>query len=184
MLKLFKYLRGSFFTIIIIVLLLCVQAAADLALPDYTSKIVNTGIQAGGIEGVAPKIIRESQMNNLLILTNEDNQILDDYTLISKSTLNQKDYQKYVEQYPELENQSLYLQNNLENDEKEKLDTLMEKPLVILSTLQNEEKSSKIKETMLASIPTEQQAIFNSMNIVDIIKTMPKEQINQMLDSI
>ena len=50
MLKILSYLRKTSISVIIIVLLLCVQAAADLALPDYTSKIVNIGIQQNGIE--------------------------------------------------------------------------------------------------------------------------------------
>ena len=50
MLKLLKNLKNSWASVLIIVILLCIQAAADLALPDYTSKIVNVGIQYGGIE--------------------------------------------------------------------------------------------------------------------------------------
>ncbi len=46
MLKVLKNLKKSWIAVIIIVLLLCLQAATDLALPDYTSKIINTGIQA------------------------------------------------------------------------------------------------------------------------------------------
>ena len=40
MLKLLKNLKNSWASVLIIVILLCIQAAADLALPDYTSKIV------------------------------------------------------------------------------------------------------------------------------------------------
>ena len=47
MIKLLKYLKESFWQVVIIVVLLCIQAATDLALPDYTSKIVNVGIQEG-----------------------------------------------------------------------------------------------------------------------------------------
>ena len=47
MLKVLKNLKKSLGFVIVIVILLCIQAAADLALPDYTSKIVNNGIQAG-----------------------------------------------------------------------------------------------------------------------------------------
>lgn len=46
MLKVLRNLKKSAISSIIIVLLLCVQAWADLRLPDYTSKIVNIGIQA------------------------------------------------------------------------------------------------------------------------------------------
>ena len=41
MLKVLKNLKKSLGAVIIIVILLCVQASTDLALPDYTSKIVN-----------------------------------------------------------------------------------------------------------------------------------------------
>ncbi len=46
MLKVLKNLKKSLVSVIIIVVLLCIQAMADLALPDYTSKVVNVGIQA------------------------------------------------------------------------------------------------------------------------------------------
>lgn len=47
MLKLLKNLKKSMFSVIAIILLLCIQALVDLSLPDYTSKIVNIGIQEG-----------------------------------------------------------------------------------------------------------------------------------------
>ena len=47
MFKVLKNLKESIFAVITIVILLCIQAYADLELPDYTSKIVNIGIQEG-----------------------------------------------------------------------------------------------------------------------------------------
>lgn len=46
MIKVLRNLKETWVYVVIIVLLLCIQAWADLTLPDYTSKIVNTGIQA------------------------------------------------------------------------------------------------------------------------------------------
>lgn len=46
MIKVLKNLKHSLTSVIIIVVLLCIQAMTDLALPDYTSKVINTGIQA------------------------------------------------------------------------------------------------------------------------------------------
>ena len=40
MIKLFKYLKSSIISIFVIILLLIAQAALDLKLPDYTSKII------------------------------------------------------------------------------------------------------------------------------------------------
>ena len=76
MFKVLKNLKESWISVIAIVLLLVVQAAGDLTLPDYTSKIVNVGIQNGGIENVAPDVIRKSEMENLLIFTEDDDKIL------------------------------------------------------------------------------------------------------------
>ena len=82
MLKVLKNLKKSFFAVIIIIALLCLQAAADLALPDYTSKIVNTGIQSGGIETAVPYIISKENMD-IILLFNKDNNILNNYTLMN-----------------------------------------------------------------------------------------------------
>ena len=84
MLKVLRNLKKSFLSVVVIVLLLCLQAATDLALPEYTSKIVNIGIQAGGIEEAVPEIIAKEDMDNLLMFTQQDNQILENYTLVGK----------------------------------------------------------------------------------------------------
>ena len=58
MFKLFKnFSKKDIFYIILCILFIVVQVWLDLKLPDYTSKIVNTGIQAGGIETAVPEII-------------------------------------------------------------------------------------------------------------------------------
>lgn len=72
MLKLLKYLKGSGKYIILIVLLLGLQAYSDLSLPQYTSDIVNVGIQQGGISNRVPEYIRETEMNRLLFFIQED----------------------------------------------------------------------------------------------------------------
>ncbi len=87
MLKLLKNLKESWLAVIAIILLLIVDAAGDLALPDYTSRIVNIGIQNGGIENVAPDMIRKTTMDNLLIFTEDDDEILKSYSEISKQNL-------------------------------------------------------------------------------------------------
>ena len=52
MLKILKNLKKTWFSVVLIILLLCLQAATDLALPEYTSKIVNIGIQNGDTDYV------------------------------------------------------------------------------------------------------------------------------------
>ena len=96
MLKSIKNLKESWISVIAIVVLLIVQAAGDLTLPDYTSKIVNVGIQNGGIENVAPEVIRKEKMENLVIFTENDDKILSSYEEISKENLDSKEYEKLV----------------------------------------------------------------------------------------
>ena len=156
MFKVLKNLKESWISVIAIVLLLIVQAAGDLTLPDYTSKIVNVGIQNGGIENVAPEVIRKSEMDNLLIFTDDDDKILASYEEISKENLDSNEYEKLVKKYPALENETLYRIKKISGSEQDELDSLMAKPLMMLSTLENEE----------------------------IIKQMPKEQLDKMLETV
>ena len=156
MFKVLKNLKESWISVIAIVLLLIVQAAGDLTLPDYTSKIVNVGIQNGGIENVAPEVIRKSEMENLLIFTEDDDKILSSYEEISKENLDNSEYEKLVKKYPALENEVLYKIKKLNSNEQEDLDLLMAKPLMMLSTLEN----------------------------MEIIKQMPKEQLDKMLETV
>ena len=188
MLKVLKNLKESWLSVIAIVLLLIVQAAGDLTLPDYTSKIVNIGIQSGGIENPAPEVIRKSEMDNLLIFTEDDEQILNDYKEISKENLDEKEYEKLVKKYPALENETLYEVKKLNSQEQTQLNNMMTKPLMMLSSLENEETANSMKEQMLSSMPAnmpEQQKIaMQNMELIDIIKQMPKEQIDKMLETV
>lgn len=52
--RLLRYLRGSVAAVVLIAALLVVQAVCDLALPSYTSQIVDVGIQQSGIEHASP----------------------------------------------------------------------------------------------------------------------------------
>lgn len=146
MLKVLKNLKKTWLSVVVIILLLCLQAMTDLALPDYTSKIVNIGIQQAGIENAAPEVIRKKSMQTLLMFTEEKDKILENYKLISKETLSENEYNKYVKKYPELENQELYIINKLESQEQEELNNLMAKPLIIVyaSSHQSEMENSSM----------------------------------------
>ena len=188
MLKVLKNLKESWLSVIAIVLLLIVQAAGDLTLPDYTSKIVNIGIQSGGIENPAPEVIRKSEMDNLLIFTEDDEQILNDYKEISKENLDEKEYEKLVKKYPALENETLYEVKKSNSEGQTQLNNMMTKPLMMLSSLENEETANSMKEQMLSSmpanIPEQQKIAMQNMELIDIIKQMPKEQIDKMLETV
>ena len=184
MLKVLKNLKESWISVIAIVVLLIVQAAGDLTLPDYTSKIVNVGIQNGGIENVAPEVIRKEKMENLLIFTENDDKILSSYEEISKENLDSKEYEKLVKKYPALEKENLYKIKKINGNEKDELNSIMAKPLMMLSSLENEETSEQMKQQMLTQVPEQQKAILQNMSLMEIIKQMPKEQLDKMLETV
>jgi len=132
MLKLMRYLKPYFVFIIIAVALLFVQAMSELALPDYMSRIVNNGIQQGGIETSAPKALRKTTMDHLfLFLSQEDKEkILEYYFLIGKES---PDYGKYLKEYPVLENEDVYVIKDLASLNSEELTLTMGKVLIVIS---------------------------------------------------
>ncbi|MCI8640574.1 MAG: ABC transporter ATP-binding protein [Clostridia bacterium] len=155
MFKALKNLKQSWIAVIFIVLLLIVQATCDLTLPDYTSKIINVGIQNGGIEDVAPEEIRKTTMDSLLLFTNEDEIILGSY---------------------EEKDNRIYKIKKISKEEKKKLNDIMARPLVITSYLQDEEMAEQIKAQIAPNTP--------NIELIEIIKQMPEEQKEQIITNI
>ncbi len=183
MLKVLKNLKNSFWAVVAIVILLCVQAKTDLTLPDYTSKIVNTGIQAGGIEVAVPEFISKENMEQILMFSEDSDEISNSYTLLG-DTLNEKEQKiakKYFGNDYKIEPNTMYILKEMEKDKKEELETKLSTPLMIMSTINREETANKIKEQMTANMPEAQKQIFQNMSLMDILKNMPEEQRNQMM---
>ena len=78
MTKIFKQLARHWAACLAVAALLIVQAYCDLSLPDYTSKIVDVGIQQGGIESSVPYTVRDTTLQALELLMTEDEAALAD----------------------------------------------------------------------------------------------------------
>ena len=180
MVKLFKYLKQSAIQILIIVILLFLQAYCDLSLPEYTSKIVNVGIQQGGIETAVPKAIKASQMDKLLLFMDNDEQdtVESHYKLISKETLDTKDYQTYLKSYSGLEQEELYLLDTKDKEEINQLNEVFRKAfLPFLLFYGDSEQAVKVQESFRAGLPEEMA----DQDIFMILSNMSKEQLDNML---
>ena len=202
MLKILKNLKQSWLVVIIIIMFLCVQATADLNLPDYTSKIVNVGIQQKGIQNSAPEAISKQTLEKVLLLSKEDEFILQNYTVFSKDNLTEKQYNKYLKKYPKLDEQESYVLKEISKDIQEKLNLEVGKSLMLISTLENEESATKIKEQIISEFSAMQNTISNaeinnnhnlpitdinqimSQDLITIIKYIPNEYLNILLDKI
>lgn len=144
-----KNLKKSWILVLLIIVFLVIQAISDLNLPDFTSKIVNVGIQQKGVENAIPQVVSKSTLDKVLFFSNEDELIENSYTLISKNNLNEKEYNKLVKKYKDIEKIEAYkLNNNISKEDKEKLNNEFSKSLMILSSMQNEEQFEIIKQQM------------------------------------
>ena len=178
MLKLLKNLKKSFASVVIIIILLCIQATVDLALPDYTSKIVNVGIQSGGIQTAVPEVISKEDMNNILVFTKDDNEILDKYKLVGNTMTKQeeKTIEKYLGTDYQLKPNTIYVLNDITEEQEQELEKILMTPLMEASTVTEEETANKIKEQILLTIPEEQKAYIQNMTVMEILEQMPEEQ--------
>lgn len=182
MLRLFKHLKKSWASILLIFALLVTQAMCDLALPDYTSRIINVGVQQGGIEEVAPLAIRKSELDHIrLFLDEEDQKQLDESYQLIDSDMSQEEYDKYVKKYPLAEQEEVYVLKSLDEEKKESLNQLLGKPMLVLSMLEGENDQAKaIQDQIMQSLPPELQN--SGLDIMTILQNMPDETRMQMMN--
>lgn len=188
MFKLIKYLKNSVVPIIIIIGLLIVQAVCDLSLPDYTSNIVNVGIQQGGVEKVTPEVIRKSQLEKLeLFISEEDRiEIKSNYTLLDKDSLSDEEYNKYVKKYPSLENEGVYKLTTKKKDKEtiEKLNEIFARPMLVVQGFESDSEESKaMKAAIIAEFPPN-MGIDENADILEVISQLPQEQRDTMMKDI
>ena len=184
MLKVLKNLKNSWAAAIAIVILLCVQAAADLALPDYTSKIVNVGIQYGGIEEKIPEVISSSTMQDLLVLTEDDSEILDGYDLVRNEATDsqEKTIKKYLGDDFDISNNSVYVLKDLSEEELNELTNVITNPLIEYSSITSEETANQIKESIMQTMSEENKAVLSNLDIMSILELMPASQRDTVLE--
>lgn len=123
MVKMFHYMKERWHYIVLIIVLLFVQAFCDLSLPDYTSKIVNVGIQQKGIEDCVPETIQEVSMNELFLFMDEDDRA-------------------QVERTYDLAD-GMYTLEDISEDERTALNNIFGVPMMAVTGLTSEDDSSK-----------------------------------------
>lgn len=93
--KLFKNLKPYWKSVLVIVVLLVVQAFCDLSLPQYTSDIIDTGIQNSGVEHILPeKITAEEFQNAQLFMTADEQKTWQDAYSGDGDILDRNDFSK------------------------------------------------------------------------------------------
>lgn len=141
--------------ILVILVLLFVQANCDLSLPQYTSNIVNVGIQQGGIEDAAADTLQEETMEKLFLFMDEGEQ-----TLV-KSCYTLED--------------GIWTRKNLSSKEKDELIGVLEKPMLAVYVLSSEETASQLASQM--GLP-------EGTDLFQVFSGMPKEQFAKVKEAL
>lgn len=178
-----KYLKPFALSVVVVVGLLFVQAQTELALPDYMSDIVNTGIQTGGIESAIPDVIRQSEYERVAIFLSEDEQatFLDNFKKIESGNATAQE----KEDYPILASEDVYVKAIRNEDALQAIQPSLAKAELTVFSIENladnetsslhsanEEQAVKMKE-MMAQLPA-------GMDIFDAFKMMPQEQLDEI----
>ena len=156
MLKLMKYLKGSVKSIFLIILLLVLQAFCDLSLPSYTSNIVNIGIQQGGVDSHVPEVIREEQMEKIVIFMEDEDQKLveDSFELLEEDDYSKSEWEKLEKKYPALKEENIYqLKSSLKDEELQELADVLKTPEMMVSFLSADgEEAEAMRDQMISQI--------------------------------
>ena len=182
MLRLIKYLKPYTLLILAAIALLFVQANADLALPDYLSRIVNYGIQQGGVENAVPQAVRQSQMDRLLLfMSAADKELaLEKYTLIDR---NSPDFESYQKMYPILADEPIYVRNTLTKAETDMLIPIFGKAWLAVSFLQQAMEDPSKVAGMSQGMGFDLSKIPAGMDIFALLSKMPAQQREVMAAS-
>ncbi len=153
--RIFKNLLPYWKSVIVILILLVLQAWCDLSLPQYTSDIIDVGIQNGGVEHVMPEAITQDEYKLAQIfMTDEEKTIWqesydldgDIYRLNIKS-------EKTLSSYDEKFILPLIINNQMTDEEKQQLMMLSDEGMLTDETVnQIREKASETIDAMGSSL--------------------------------
>ncbi len=157
MIKLMGYLKKSAPYIVLITALLFVQAYCDLSLPDFTSKIVNVGIQQKGIEDSVPEKLRDSTMQSLRLFMDEAQreEVLANYTQ---------------------EDDTWVLKEDISKDTRESLNEDFSKAMMLLTVFSGD---SEQGQQVMA-----QMGIPEGTDPLEVLSRMPEEALAQIMDQV
>jgi ATP-binding cassette subfamily B multidrug efflux pump len=183
MLKLFPYIKKYYLLILLSIILLFIQANVDLTLPDYLSRIVNIGIQQGGVESSLPSALRVGTFERMqLFLTpDEVNAISDAYQLVEPTA---SEYAQYKQEYTALDEEGLYVLKELDQDQLDILTLIVSRALITVSFLEqavsNPENAAIIGEQMGFDL----SQFTADTNLFEVLKNIPQQQRAQLTSAI
>ena len=188
MLKVLKNLKYSFWSVIVIIIFLVIQSQTDLALPEYTSKIVNVGIQSGGIEDAVPEVIGEKQLQLIkLLASSEDISQIEDSYIKATEDLNKIEIKRAEELLgKEYKEKDAYILKDIDKKEREELSDKMTIPVLEIVAIDNlnipetvsQEQMMQMLEQYKAKTDGMEESIKNQAAIAGVKSIYEKLEVN------
>ena len=150
MIRLAKYLKPYLLLLAAAIALLYVQADANLALPDYFSRIVNVGIQQQGIENAVPEAMRRVTMDRLALFLEKEkaDRVQVAYELVDETS---PAYAGYLARYPALVGDPVYVRRALNPAGIEAINTDMAKAWLVVAGIEKAVSNPAAAATMSGS---------------------------------
>ncbi|HET6444441.1 MAG TPA: ABC transporter ATP-binding protein [candidate division Zixibacteria bacterium] len=135
MLRIRRYLKPYWLMLVASIILLFIQAMLDLTLPDLLSQIVNTGVQAAGVETAVMSAMRQETMERITLFMSEEDasQVRNAYTLIDSDS---PEFDLDLETYPFLAQEPIYVLKDMSQEEMDQLTTPIARALLVVSSLE------------------------------------------------
>lgn len=183
MLRLRRFLKPYLLLILITIVLLFIQANADLALPDYLSRIINNGIQQGGVEDTVPVAIRQSQMDKLLTFVPAEDKalVLDSYRLIQPGS---PEAEQHAGTYPALADAPVYVRQDVDQAKKDALNSIMGKAWVVVSGIEQIMANPSAAAAMGQGLGVDLSKIPAGVDLYAMLAQMPAAQLEQLSSTI
>jgi len=183
MLRLTRYLKPYLLLILLAIALLFVQANADLALPDYLSKIVNNGIQQSGVENAVPQAIRQSQMDKLFVFMSADDKALvqDSYLMVEPTS---SEAALYIKEYPALADVPIAVLKEADRAKLDSLNSIFGKALLVVSGIEQITADPSAAAGMGQALGFDLSKIPAGTDLFALLEKMPAAQLEQIRTAI
>ena len=179
MLKLMKYLKQFIGSIFLIILLLVLQAVCELSLPQYTSNIVNVGIQQGGIQSSVPDVIRGSSLQAIQIFLNDEEKqmVTNSYEELKKESMEQDKWDSLVKKYPALESEQLYQLKDLDKEQQTTLEDTLVVPLMMIQSIVQQQGEEGVYQISLLPSSQIEQMVEQTKTQLETVGDMLSQQV-------
>lgn len=175
MIKLRKFAYKFWLPILLCIGCVFVQSQSELALPDYMSQIVSNGIQAGGFDSPVADVFSEETFQHLLVFADDDQKsvIESSYTFTKQEDLKSN----IKEEFPKLKD--AYVLNDLSKEEKDKLESALIKPTLMVTSIDSMDKNSKEYQERFGKLP-------EGVDVYQVFEMMDdntKKEMTKQIDS-